>query len=564
MLIQKSFYTYQQQLALPGLRREQKVLIDRLSSPDLKLEQLELVTELHATQHSELTIRDELRSVLNEPIHCLPFLQVGRLTQVRMPCTSADGHAAGVEPSPDWGWGIIVNFRRKPSGGEVAEGVKRRKRKEEYDAKQDAKSGSAGGVIGDYSVDVLIRCAVGSADDVAHGDHPRPSPMVGRRVGDGVALGSGGGGFAGSSRGDEQQEEEAHVVTLPLAYLDRLSSVRVKMPPDLRPADARFSMLKVLREVANRFPDGVPLLEPSKDLKVDAESVGKLTRRLETAQTRLSEERLREAALHDSLPMLRQRLAVAAAEREVRARMKEVEAVLMRDELKGMRRVLRRLGHLSDDGVIQNKGRVACELSTANELLTTELVFSGLLNELEPGPLAALLSCLVCEGGSKSGGGGSSGSGGGGGSAGSGGDGKAGSSSGGGGGGGSKSDAVDMIKTAHMREPFQRLREHARRVATTIEEARLEIDTNEFVEGFSTALVDVVVQWCEGAKFCDIVKLCDWFEGSIIRTFHRLEELLRQLIDASKVVGNEELEARCAAARKLLVRDVVFAASLYT
>ena len=119
MLIQKSFYTYQQQLALPGLRREQKVLIDRLSSPDLKLEQLELVTELHATQHSELTIRDELRSVLNEPIHCLPFLQVGRLTQVRMPCTSADEHAA-VEPSPDWGWGIIVNFRRKPSGGEVA------------------------------------------------------------------------------------------------------------------------------------------------------------------------------------------------------------------------------------------------------------------------------------------------------------------------------------------------------------------------------------------------------------------------------------------------------------
>jgi ATP-dependent RNA helicase DOB1 len=54
------------------------------------------------------------------------------------------------------------------------------------------------------------------------------------------------------------------------------------------------------------------------------------------------------------------------------------------------------------------------------------------------------------------------------------------------------------------------------------------------------------------------------YEGSIIRTLHRLEELLRQLIDAAKVVGNEELEARCAAARKLLVRDVVFAASLYT
>ena len=43
-----------------------------------------------------------------------------------------------------------------------------------------------------------------------------------------------------------------------------------------------------------------------------------------------------------------------------------------------------------------------------------------------------------------------------------------------------------------------------------------------------------------------------------------LEELLRQIIDAAKVVGNEELQAKCEAAQKLLVRDVVFCPSLYT
>ncbi len=74
----------------------------------------------------------------------------------------------------------------------------------------------------------------------------------------------------------------------------------------------------------------------------------------------------------------------------------------------------------------------------------------------------------------------------------------------------------------------------------------------------------MVISWCEGSRFSEVVQLCSWFEGSIIRTFHRLEELLRQLIDAAKVVGNAELESRCAAARQLLVRDVVFAASLYT
>ena len=64
-----------------------------------------------------------------------------------------------------------------------------------------------------------------------------------------------------------------------------------------------------------------------------------------------------------------------------------------------MRRVLRRLNHVSEDGVIQNKGRVACEVSTADELLVTELVFTGTLNGLSPAHLAALLSCLVAEAG---------------------------------------------------------------------------------------------------------------------------------------------------------------------
>ena len=53
--------------------------------------------------------------------------------------------------------------------------------------------------------------------------------------------------------------------------------------------------------------------------------------------------------------------------------------------------------------------------------------------------------------------------------------------------------------------------------------------------------------------------MCDWYEGSIVRTMHRLEELLRQLMDAAKLVGNDELEARCTEARGMLIRDVVFA-----
>jgi len=39
-------------------------------------------------------------------------------------------------------------------------------------------------------------------------------------------------------------------------------------------------------------------------------------------------------------------------------------------------------------------------------------------------------------------------------------------------------------------------------------------------------------------------KMTDVYEGSLIRMFRRLEELLRQMAQAAKVLGNEELEKK--------------------
>lgn len=67
----------------------------------------------------------------------------------------------------------------------------------------------------------------------------------------------------------------------------------------------------------------------------------------------------------------------------------------MRDTMKKMQRVLKRLGHVKADGVIDTKGRVACEVNTADELVVTELVFGGLFVNLGDAETSALLSCLV-------------------------------------------------------------------------------------------------------------------------------------------------------------------------
>lgn len=67
------------------------------------------------------------------------------------------------------------------------------------------------------------------------------------------------------------------------------------------------------------------------------------------------------------------------------------------DELKHRKRVLRRLGYCSASDVIEFKGRVACELSSGDELLLTEMIFNGIFNTLTTGQCVSLLSCFVCD-----------------------------------------------------------------------------------------------------------------------------------------------------------------------
>ena len=57
--------------------------------------------------------------------------------------------------------------------------------------------------------------------------------------------------------------------------------------------------------------------------------------------------------------------------------------------------------------------------------------------------------------------------------------------------------------------------------------------------------------------------MTDVYEGSLIRLFRRLEELLRQVAQASKAMGNEELEKKFEEALGKVRRDIVAAQSLY-
>jgi ATP-dependent RNA helicase DOB1 len=52
-------------------------------------------------------------------------------------------------------------------------------------------------------------------------------------------------------------------------------------------------------------------------------------------------------------------------------------------------------------------------------------------------------------------------------------------------------------------------------------------------------LIEVAYEWASGASFSQICKMTEAYEGSIIRTFRRLNELLKQMSKVSKEIGNE-------------------------
>ncbi len=331
------------------------------------------------------------------------------------------------------------------------------------------------------------------------------------------------------------QQDEWTVQSVRLSAVRTVSSLRIPMPPDLRSAESRTGVGKKIETVKKRFaPHTLPLLDPVEDMNIREDAalercVGRITA-LEALLIDAKYGNAAVAALYGhAVEEARIRGLLATEE----LALKESKHSYLAPDLKRMRRVLRRLSFTTEMDVIDVKGRVACELQASDELLLVEMLFNGLFNTLSPPVVAALLSCFVFDADRKA---------------------KEGA------------DATAQLPPALMKELGPALRTMqtlARRVATVMQECKIEISPEEYVSKFSPGMANVVYQWATGAKFLDICKLTAVFEGAVIRCMRRLEEVLRQLMQASKAIGNAPLEQKFAASITGIKRDIVFASSLY-
>ena len=152
-----------------------------------------------------------------------------------------------------------------------------------------------------------------------------------------------------------------------------------------------------MREVNKAFPEakgGLPLLDPVNDMKIRDEKiktnidrVEKLTKALKAhAISKFSpEDRAARLAKYEEKNML------VESGKLMRKESAKAQQMVMKDELRRMKRVLKFMSHVDASGVIQLKGRTACEINTANELVVTELTFGGAFAEFTVEQTVALL-----------------------------------------------------------------------------------------------------------------------------------------------------------------------------
>jgi len=316
------------------------------------------------------------------------------------------------------------------------------------------------------------------------------------------------------------QDGEMRIISVGLKNITKISSVRLNIPKDLKTFDNRLSVKKSIRQVQRQFEDKVPLLDPIEDMKIKNRQFLAVVTKIETYEKRILEL---ESIDEKSFELYKKKNKLEEEIKKHKADLRKTESLLHMDDLKCRKRVLRRLGYCTNADVIEIKGRVACEITSGDELLITEMLFNGLFNDLNPNQIAALLSCFVFE---------------------------------------EKADQLPKL-TEELSEPLRQMQELAKRIASVSKEAKLEIDEMAYIESFKPNLMDVVYAWSKGSSFSQLCKMTEVFEGSIIRCMRRLEELIRQMVQAAKVIGNTDLENKFNEADKAIKRDIVFAASLY-
>jgi ATP-dependent RNA helicase DOB1 len=364
-LLRASFFQYQREIEAPALIAQAEELDAKAESVDLgEPEESQQVSQYYQMDQQLVLTRKKIKDIVRKPSHILRFLQVGgRFLEV-----SVDGE--------NFGWGVLVSCKKKQGTGAGGDA-----------GRLAAASGPQ------YTLDVLLQCVDRHFDDESNkgkDEDAENNKLIWR-------------GNLQTCRPAHSDDKNSlvsmRVFSVGMENIENISAIRIFTPQDCTTVEARRKVEASVKEVRKRFPDGLPLLDPVDDLKISDETFKTLLDRATTLAERMVEHKaaseIPEARLNVLVVAYENKTDLQAQAKLLRDKARSFQTLAMKDDMKKRKRILKRLGHVDSNGVIQTKGRTACEINTASELVVVELIFGGVFNELSVEQCVALLSCMT-------------------------------------------------------------------------------------------------------------------------------------------------------------------------
>lgn len=327
-------------------------------------EEAELASQYYQMDQQLLVTKRKIAKIIRRPEHVIKFLTSGRLLDV-----SIDGES--------YGWGVLVSCKKKigtGSGGDAG--------------RLAALSGGP-----EYTMDVLLNCVdrhFDSSDSKGKDEDAENANRLWRGRSQDCRP---------ARKDDDKKIVTMRVFTLGLENIERLSAIKLFVPQDVTIPEARRKVATSLVEVKRRMKNLLQLLDPVKDLGIESDEFMTLLKRAQALATRMAAHKLvMEFEEKDRLRLMRDyetKHELLEKARALREEARNCQTMAMKDDLKKMKRVLKKLGHVGANGVIETKGRTACEINTADELVVVELIFTGVFNDLSVEQCVALLSCMT-------------------------------------------------------------------------------------------------------------------------------------------------------------------------
>uniref|UniRef100_A0A674CQN9 SKI2 subunit of superkiller complex n=1 Tax=Salmo trutta TaxID=8032 RepID=A0A674CQN9_SALTR len=289
------------------------------------------------------------------------------------------------------------------------------------------------------------------------------------------------------------------------------------------PGQAISTATQELLRLAEANPGGVVTLDAVNDLQLKSVDVVEGTMRLRVLQDSLKDFNcIHSPTFSEQFLRVQERMSVQEELDKLLFLISDQSLSLL-PEYHQRIKVLQSLQYVDNSGAVQLKGRVACQISS-HELLLTELLFENALSPLAPEESAALLSCLVFQ----------------------------------------QKTQVEPHITNTLQEGIERVLAVAQRIGELQRDCGITQTAEEFVGQFKFGLTEVVYCWARGMPFAEIAQLTDVQEGTVVRCIQRLDEVLKEVRQAARIVGDSVLGSKMEKASLAIRRDIVFTASLYT